>query len=270
MTQNNFINKKEYSCQQKELSKTDKMQLVELLSEELEKIKSEEKQEGEEPELIQDNSDITNSLSIYPITNFINTLNKDSKARMLMETFEKKHKIKFSDSTKFKLLKQIGYAFEGLEKTLKISDVTFNQYQEEMANLNHVLESNGNDIEGNITNITTVNIFLRDSDSDFKESEKANKQISIENLDAIRFSFVQFDEKFLITKKYNIGELKLQACTSYNIPNEDYVFLLKNFEMILYSVDLFHEIFVKNVQKGYIENTTRFFQMNPYVTVTII
>lgn len=215
----------------------------------------------------EDNETYNNNFSIYPIANFIQSLNRDIYSKKLLENYEKNSSIKFSDSNNVKLLKQIGHALNGFEEIFKINDNTFSRYQEEMENLNNLLNSNGDNSDINLTNITTINIYLRISDLNFKESEILKKEISIDNLESIRIPFIEFDDKFIIVKKYTIGELKFKACNSFNILNEDYIILTKNFEWILFNVDLYQEIFLKNVRKGYIENTSRFFQMNGHITV---
>jgi len=210
---------------------------------------------------------INKNFTFYQISNFIQNLNKDQNSKKLFEIHEKKLKNKISDSNKFKLLKHIGHALNGFEEIFNINDNIFNRYQEEMENLSNKLHNFGKNSDINLTNITTINIFLRISDLDLKESIDCYKEISTENLESIKVPFIEFDEKFSIVKKYSVGELKYIACNSYGILNEDYILLTKNLKWILFDVVLFEEIYQKNIQEGYIENTSRFFQMNAYITV---
>lgn len=197
----------------------------------------------------------------------MHSLTRDLNLKHTFEKLEKKNKIKYSELPNYKLLKNLGHALDSFDQLFKVNDVLFDKYQDEMMKLEEIYLSNINDIDKNISNVTSIHVYLRNSNNDFNPSEISDRKIFVDNLNATRISFIEYDEKFTLTKKLSIGELKFEACKALNVSKEEYVVLNKNLELMIYCVDLYQEIFLRNLKKGFIENSSRFFQFNPYYNV---
>lgn len=218
----------------------------------------------------EEKDNLNSKLVIYPILDLVNNLNSDHELKFCMKEYERVAHANIKNNQKFSVLRHMGNFFEGLNDVFNIDSVYFSQYQDDMTRLNEYFSTNKLDVDTNLSLITNVSVFLRYSTNGFKESEIFNKEISTENLEGLKISFVEFDEKFCITKKFTIGELKFKACQAFNILLEDYIVVSQHFDWWPYSVNLYDEVFNKNMQKGYVELTSRFFQMNPLVTVNFI
>lgn len=185
----------------------------------------------------------------------------------MLEEFETKNDCNVTNSERFRFVKYMGNLFDNLLPIFKLDLKTFSNYQDTLTNLNELLENNVKNNDSLLNEIITINIFVRLGDEKFNKYELLSREINLGALSGNKVSFLQFDEKFTVIKKYSIGELKLRICNSFQIDMKKYIAITKNFEVIPYNIDIYHEIYHINLEKKFIESSSRFFQFNPFISV---
>lgn len=197
------------------------------------------------------------------ILNYANEL-ENSKKSQNTEAFAIQNII---DSHKFKLVKNIGNIYENISKIFNIDNNKFDGYQTTIEKINEHIDTNKKDVENNINNITSLNVFIRESELDFEDYEYTNRQIDIKVLSAIKIAFLEYDEKFEILKKDSIAEMKLKACSLFRVNLEDYMLIGRNLNWIPFNLDVYQEIFMINLNKKCIDSSCRFYQFNTFISV---
>lgn len=214
-------------------------------------------------------------------------IEEDSEAKEILKKHENENNIKILKSEKYKLIKHLGNLYLSLEDLFNIDGLTFDRFQHKTANLKNNQSSQNHIPENDIEDIISVFIYLRLQEENFSDCEINNKVIDLSNLQARKFSFLEYNKLFEITKRFNILEMKNKAYSCFSFGSSccefkpllykredgsfedfnNYVLMDINMKWWVYNLSLFDEIYKKNLEKGFILPNSKFFQINPMINV---
>lgn len=196
--------------------------------------------------------------------------------------------MKILKSEKYKLIKHLGNLSLSLEDLFNIDGLTFDRLQYNTNNIKNLNSNENNVPENDIENIISVVIYFRKQEDNFTQTEINNKVIDLSNMEARKFSFLEFNKLFEVTKRFKLLEIKNKAYSIFSVTNHsnfiynqgghedlfkeynNYVLLDINMKWWAFNLVLFDEIERKNLEKGFILNNSKFFQINPLINVKIL
>jgi len=213
-------------------------------------------------------------------------IEENQEAKDFIKNYENQNHIKILKSEKYKLIKHLGNLYISLEDLFNIDGLTFDRFQHKTANIKNIEDSEVSIPENDIENIISVFIYFRKQEEYFTEYETINKMIDLKNLKASRFSVLEYDRLFNITKKFSLLEMKEKAYKSFEVNNyndfkpslyrkentnfdefNNYILMDINMKWWPYNLTIYDEIEKKNLEKGFVLPNSKFFQNNQLINV---